>query len=296
MPKIKVKIKSIRRVNLKYCDLHTHSFFSDGTSSPTEIINLAKTSGLSAVALCDHNTVDGLNEFISAAEGTNVEAIPGIEFSTDYNGKELHLIGLYIPKSAFQQVTDFMEAFTKSKEESNFKLIESLNKAGYKIDFETIKAKTPNGKFNRAHIGAELVSLGYYETIKQAFDNALSPAAGHYTKPARFTVWEAIDYVKSIGAIPILAHPFLDLTEEELKEFLPKAKDRGLVGMECYYSLFDDQTTQKAFELAKRYGLKPSGGSDFHGSNKPDIKLGIGKGNLRIPYDFLSDIKSKTAE
>lgn len=278
---------------MKICDLHTHSIFSDGTFTPTEIINHAEALGISAVALCDHNTIDGLPEFIAASKGKNVEAIPGVEFSVDLNGKELHLLGLCLKEDSFQKITEIMQVINKSKEESNILLIDSLNKAGYKISFSSIKAKTPNGKFNRAHIAVELVEKGYCTSIKQAFSTLLAPSIGHYIEPKRFTVYEMIDFIKSIGAVSVLAHPFLNLTEEELLSFLPIAKRRGLVGIECYYSLYDEATTEKSFSLAKKFGLKFSGGSDFHGANKPDIELGIGKGNLKIPYEFLQDINSK---
>lgn len=274
------------------CDLHTHSVFSDGTFTPTEIIDTAINTGLSAVALCDHNTVDGLPEFLSAAANKNIEAVAGAEFSVDFEGTELHLLGLFIPEKYFPQVCDLMNDVNKRKEQSNIALVESLNQAGYLIDYQTIKSGSPNGKINRAHIAAELTKKGYTDSITQAFESLLSPSAGHYTEPQRLTVWETIDFIKSINAAPVLAHPFLNLSENKLTEFLPTAKARGLIGMECCYSLYDTETTSKSLMLANSYGLKCSGGSDFHGQNKPDIKLGSGKGNLRIPYQWSEDIKN----
>ncbi len=273
------------------CDLHTHSIFSDGTYTPTEIINSAIKAGLSAVALCDHNTVDGLNEFLSAAKGKNIKAIAGAEFSVDYDGTELHLLGLYIPQDRFKDITNIMTAVSKRKEQSNISLVRSLNKAGYLIDYDKIKSKSPNGKINRAHIAAELTKEGYTNSIKQAFETLLSPDAGHYTEPKRLDVFDMIKYIKEIGATPVLAHPFLNLAEDRLIAFLPKATEAGLEGMECYYSLYDDNTTEKSLEIAKTFCILPSGGSDFHGENKPDIELGVGKGNLRIPFGWAVELK-----
>ncbi len=145
----------------KICDLHTHSIFSDGTYTPTEIIDAAIKAGLSAVALCDHNTVDGLCEFLSVAEGKSIEAVAGAEFSVDYGGTELHLLGLYIPKIRFSEISDMMTSVNLRKEKSNIDLVDSLNKAGFSIDYEAIRNKTPNGKFNRAHVVAELTNKGY---------------------------------------------------------------------------------------------------------------------------------------
>lgn len=275
----------------KICDLHTHSTFSDGTCTPTEIINAAIDIGLSAVALCDHNTIDGVPEFLAAAEGKDIEAIAGAEFSVDFNGTELHLLGLNIPQKSFSSVTQLMESVNRKKEESNIALVTSLNKAGYFIDYAAIKEKTPNGKINRAHIAKALMEKGYVTSMEEAFVTLLSPEQGHYQEPQRLTVWEMIDFLLSIDAIPVLAHPFLNLSESELKEFLPLAKQRGLIGMECFYSRYDEETTKKSIELANINNLKPSGGSDFHGTNKPDIHLGFGEGNLKIPYDLVAAFK-----
>jgi len=276
---------------MKLCDLHTHSVFSDGTYTPRELLLSAKEMGLSAIALCDHNTVDGLPDFLSAARETGVEAIAGAEFSVDYHGTELHLLGLFIPEQHFSQATQLMETVIQRKMQSNLDLIHALNAAGYAIDYDTIKNATPNHKFNRAHIASELTKKGYTATIKDAFKRLLSPSAGYYQEPERLSVWEMLDFLTEIGAVPVLAHPFLNLSEAQLTAFLPLAKARGLVGMECYYSTYDRETTEKSLYLSDRFGLKYSGGSDFHGSNKPDIELGIGKGNLQIPYVWAAELK-----
>lgn len=270
----------------KLCDLHTHSVFSDGTFTPAQIIDQAINIGLSAVALCDHNTVDGLCDFIKYSKEKNIEAIPGAEFSVDYNSTELHLLALYIPEEHFPEIASLMHKVTERKEQSNIELISALNSAGYKIDFNRIKQSTPKGKFNRAHIAKELTELKYTSSIKEAFDTLLSPEAGYYKEPERLSFFDMLDFITEIGAIPVLAHPFLNLSLQEIEQLLPLAKERGLVGMECYYSLYDNETTQNALSLAERFRLKCSGGSDFHGENKPDIALGTGKGNLKIPYEW----------
>lgn len=270
----------------KLCDLHTHSVFSDGTCTPGELIDAAVELGLSAVALCDHNNADGLPAFLAAAEGRDITAVCGTEFSVDYSGTELHLLGLFIPEEGFGQVTELMADVIRRKEESNIMLARSLSRAGYTIDYDELKSRSPGGKINRAHFAAELTRLGYTESVKDAFDKLLRPSAGHYVEPERLSVWKTIDFIRSIGAVPVLAHPFLNLSPEKLAEFLPRAKDAGLAGMECRYSLFDNDTAALALELAERFGLKPSGGSDFHGANKPDISLGSGRGGLEVPFEW----------
>ena len=259
---------------MKTCDLHTHSNYSDGSFTPKEIIDAAIEIGLSAVALCDHNTVDGLNEFLSAANGKNIEAIAGVEFSVEYKGKEVHLLGLFIPKSEFTKVADLMKDVNLRKEKSNIDLINALNKDGYVIDYESIKKSTPKGNVNRSHIADELITCGYVQSKDEAFSSILSTKAGYYKEPARLQFLDIVDFIKSIGAVPVLAHPFLNLSENELEEVLPLAKEHGLVGMECYYSEYDQNTTQKALMIADKFHLKYSGGSDFHGKKKIHIKLG----------------------
>ena len=177
------------------------------------------------------------------------------------------------------------------KMQSNLDLIHALNAAGYDIDYETIKNATPNHKFNRAHIAAELTQKGYTATIKEAFKKLLSPSAGYYKEPERISVWEMLDFIIEIGAVPVLAHPFLNLSETELTEFLPLAALHGLAGMECYYSTYDEETTEKSLALADRFGLKYSGGSDFHGERRIGTFIGAGQGNLRVPMAFVENLR-----
>ena len=158
----------------KYCDLHTHSIYSDGTFTPAEIVNHAIDLGLSAVALTDHNTVDGLPDFISAARGKNIDAVSGCEFSVDYNDKELHLLGLFIKPDYFSQTSALMKEVLARKQESNEALINSLARAGIHLSYEEIKAQTPSGIFNRAHIASTMVQKGYVSSIPEAFSTYLS--------------------------------------------------------------------------------------------------------------------------
>lgn len=276
-----------------YCDLHTHSYFSDGTCSPKEVVEAAEKLGLGAVALTDHNTVAGLPEFLEAARGKALEAVPGIEFSTDYGDTELHILALYVRPEHYAAITALVEEMKARKERSNIDLVASLNRAGYALDYEQIKAATPGGQVNRAHIGAALTEKGYTASIREAFRLLLSPKRGYYVQPKRLDALDTIRFIKSIGAVAVLAHPFLNLkTPEALREFLAQAKDCGLNGMETMYPLFDEETSRLAYRIAGEFGLQPSGGSDFHGRNKPDIRLGTGKGSLAVPMTCLDGLKA----
>ena len=143
-----------------YCDLHTHSIFSDGTDTPVRLIELAAEAGLSAVALCDHNTVAGLPDFVKAAKDSNVGAVPGVEISTDFADKELHILALFVEPQHYTAVTELLAEGDRRKEQSNIDLVAALNAAGYALSYEQIKAKTPQGHINRAHIAAEMLELG----------------------------------------------------------------------------------------------------------------------------------------
>ena len=277
----------------KCCDLHTHSTYSDGTLTPPELIRLAKQQGIAAVALTDHNTVAGLPFFLEAARGSGVEAIPGIEFSTDYGDTELHILGLFIRPEHYGVITARMEEMLRGKEKSNIDLCKALEGAGVFLSYEDIKAATPTGQVNRALIAAEMVRKGYCESIQQAFSDYLHPRHGYFVPPRRPDAYETIAFIRSLGAVAVLAHPFLNLkTEEALRAFLPEACQRGLQAMEVYYPKFDESQTKLAVQLAKEFSLRPSGGSDFHGANKPDIQIGSGKGNLYLPISLLEGLKS----
>ena len=271
-----------------FCDLHTHSLFSDGTCTPAEIIRLAEDAGLGAVALCDHNTVAGLPDFLEAAKESAVEAVPGIEFSTEYRGKELHILGLFIQPEHYAAVNDLLEEALKLKEQSNRDLIRRLGGSGILLDYDRIEAEA-GGTVNRAVIAAEMVRCGYCESVKDAFKVWLSPEKGFFVPPRRPDAYEVIRFIKSIGAVAVLAHPFLNLEEGELRTFLSKAE--GLDGMEVRYPLFDEKQTTLAAQIAEEFGLVKSGGSDFHGANKPDISVGIGKGTLQVPLGCLEELK-----
>jgi len=275
------------------CDLHVHSYYSDGTCSPAQLIELAKNSGLSAVALCDHNTVAGVTEFMEAARSGEVEAIPGIEFSTVYKDKELHILALFVSEIYFGQITAMMTDFLQRKDKSNEQLVKVLNKAGYSIDYLAIKNATPNGQVNRAHIASALVRAGYVSTAKEAFSKLLDPKHGYYNPPERLYSLDAIRYIKSVGATAVLAHPFLSLDEPMLREFLAEAKACGLDGMEVEYSKYDAETTKLSATIAGEFGLLPSGGSDFHGDNKPDILVGKGRGNLKVPAEWVEALRPR---
>jgi predicted metal-dependent phosphoesterase TrpH len=274
-----------------HCDLHTHSWFSDGTDSPSELLNKAAALGFSAIALTDHNTVAGLPEFLEAAEGTGILAVPGVEISTGYNGKELHILGLFLKPDRFAEITEFLSVINQRKEASNRQLMDNLNRAGYLLCYDEIVARH-QGNINRAVIAAELLEKGYISEIKEAFKGLLSAKNGYYHPPERIPAPEAIGFPRSVGAVPVLAHPFLNMQAEELTGFIQKAQPCGLAAMETRYATYSPEITSLASGIARDHNLLESGGSDYHGRNKPEIQLGTGRGNLAVPFSFACDLRS----
>ena len=199
-----------------FCDLHTHSYYSDGTFSPAEIIAEAEQLGLSAVALCDHNTVDGIPAFLQAGETSPVFAVPGVELSTLWQGKELHILGLFLPQESLAPLEAYTKDYLARKEAGNRDLVDRLQKAGYEVDYEVLQASTPKGKLNRAHVAAALAEKGYVSSIREAFDTLLKEDGDYYVPTERPQALEAIALLRSLSALPVLAHPFLDLSGEEL--------------------------------------------------------------------------------
>lgn len=273
------------------CDLHTHSIYSDGTYSPSELLKRAEQAGLSAIALCDHNTVDGLPEFVAAGAVSSVEAVPGIEFSTAFANLDLHILALFVPSCHYCTVNGLLSEGKRAKEQSNLALVDALKKGGYIVDYEQIRMSVPNGHINRCHIAAALTEKGYTASIQEAFSTLLSPKGPYYTPPKRPSSFDMISFIRSIGAVSVLAHPLLTMDEKTLRRFLDTAVPLGLHAMETMYPSYSSETTRLAEEIASAYSLKCSGGSDFHGSNKPDIAIGIGKGNLQIPLEYLETLK-----
>ena len=274
----------------KRCDLHCHSTFSDGTLSPTELVKLAEDLGIQALALTDHNTSKGLPEFLEAGRQSSVITIPGCEFTTEWNDIEIHIVGLFFQRQHWNEIEDFLELSHIAKYNSNLMLINKLNKAGYEISVEEASALT-NGDFNRAHVARVLMAKGYVKSVSEAFDTLLKPGGGFYTPARRITSMAAIHFIKTFGATAIMAHGLKDLTPKQMRDFLPVAKKAGLDAIETRYSDFDDEMTATAISLANEFGLKQSGGSDFHGQTKPHISLGTGRGSLFIPYEFYEDMR-----
>ena len=267
------------------CDFHTHTNHSDGSYSAKELVAAAKERNL-IIALTDHNTVTGLSEFLSEAARLGVTAIGGSELTTEYKGREFHLIGLFIKPEYYDELESLCQRFLHMKQQSNIDLVNKLCDLGYKLDFEKIKSRNVKGNVNRAHIAAELVENGYVSSVKEAFSTLLEERCGLYNPAKRLELRDGISFLNSIGAVSILAHPLKELSYDQLRQLLREIKDAGLLGIETMHSSYSDEDIAVSKEFAKEFGLLESGGSDFHGLVKPDVELGVGKGNIDISEEY----------
>ncbi len=276
------------------CDLHTHTNFSDGTLSPRELVELAASLGISAIALTDHNTIEGVPHLLAEA-GRGVELIPGIEFSTSWGEEELHIIALGITEEDYPTVNALVEDMKARKKKATDDLIAALIAAGYKISPERI-ADGFKGQINRAHIAKELIRCGYVKDRAEAFEHLLAKDGGYYREAERISSLDTIKAIHKMGAVSVLAHPLFNISADKLREFLAEACPLGLDAIEVLYSEYSEEEIRLSFEIADSFGLLPSGGSDFHGENKKDISLVRGKGNLDIPYSVWERLAERLHE
>jgi hypothetical protein len=284
-------------------DLHVHSTRSDGTYTPTELVEYAIEKGLTAFALTDHDTTDGLDEAISyanalRAEGkTDVpEVIPGIELSTNTEDTEVHVAGLFIDKEN-PEFQNYLKEFVASRNLRNVKMCAKLTEIGIPITAEELESAFPNCILTRAHFASWLREHGYVSSNKEAFDRYLGKRCPCYVPREKITPQKAIALILTAGGIPVLAHPILyRLSDARLEALVATLKEAGLVGIEAIYSTYEPSEERQIRRLAKKYDLLLSGGSDFHGTNKPRIDLGVGLGKLYVPDELLENMKAYLAE
>lgn len=276
----------------KIIDLHTHSLASDGSMSPAELVRYAKEKGLSAVALTDHDTVEGVKEALDEGNKIGIEVIPGIEISTNFK-PEMHILGYFFNKSEYTDIQTELTAIRRGREERNTKIINRLNELGIAITEEEVKEVALGDTIGRPHFARLLVNKGYVKTIKEAFDKYLGKDGLAYFKRPELEPADGIKLIKNAGGIPVIAHPaLLKLSNNDMDKLLLELKGFGLAGIEAIYSENSKEETGNLLRLAVKHQLLVTGGSDFHGTYKSEIEIGIGRGNLKVPYELLEKLKS----
>lgn len=280
----------------KIIDLHVHTTESDGTLTPQEIIAAAKEARLSAIAITDHDTASGIEKAKAPAKSLGIELIPGIELSTEYNGKEIHIVGLYIDINN-EHLNQKTAEFRSCRDNRNKKIVAALQKEGFDITMEQLTAENPDCVITRANIARFLFNHGYIKNIQEAFDKYIGDGCRCYVGRFKVSAGEAVSLIKEAGGTAILAHPLLyHMSSVNLQKLITDLKEHGLDGIEAIYSTYTTGEEQLIKKIARGNNLLISGGSDFHGSNKPAIHLGIGRGKLYIPYSVLEDIKRSRAK
>lgn len=283
----------------KKIDLHIHSTDSDGTLSPYEILDLAESLNLSVIAITDHDSIDGIKKLIQSKILSPVKLLTGVEISTsppDFLDKSgsLHVLG-YAIKIDDEALNKTLDKLQKARKDRNPKIIKKLNQLGIDLSMDEVCQYSGNGQLGRPHIAGLMVKKGFSNSIKEAFDKYLAKGKAAYIEKYKVDCSKAINIIRCAGGVPVLAHPgLLNIKDQDLFEKLIKyLKNKGLMGIEVYYSEHTKQQTVYYFNIAEKYDLLPTGGSDFHGSLKPDIKMGTGKGNLNIPYSVYKNILKK---
>ncbi len=278
-------------MNQRIVDLHTHTTESDGSFTPEELMTEASRKGLSAIAITDHDSISGIKKALPFANKYQIELIPGVELSTDYNGKEVHVVGLYVDmenETFLSQIKEFKE----TRDNRNAIIVENLRKEGFSITMEELKAENPDCVITRANIAQFLYEHGMIPSIQTAFEKYIGDHCKCYVNRFKITPMDAVRLIKQAGGTAILAHPLLyHMSDAILQKMVDEMKEAGLDGIEAIYSTYTPSEERQMKAFAQKNDLLISGGSDFHGTAKPNLNLAVGYGKLYIPYSVLDTIK-----
>ncbi len=281
-------------MNERWIDLHTHSTASDGSLTPLELVRYAAEKKLRAMALTDHDCVDGLDEAVAEGERLGIEVIPSVELSADHPNGTMHILGFFVDRR-HDGFCGRLRRLQEARRERNPKIIQKLQALGLKITYDEVAAASGGGLVGRPHFAKVLVQKGYVSSMQEAFERYLKKEAPGYVEKFRFSPQEAIAAIHEAGGVAVLAHPFTLYKDNSvpLDPLLETLSEAGLDGMEVSYSTYSEEQMRYYRERAAKYHLLPSGGSDFHGDHKPGIDLGVGRGRLQVPFDWLEPLRKK---
>jgi predicted metal-dependent phosphoesterase TrpH len=275
-------------------DLHIHTTASDGTMSPSEVVRYAKKKGLRAIAITDHDTIDGIAEGLQEGSKLGLEVIPGVELSVDFSKGTMHLLGYYIDHTSVA-LLEKLAIVQQARAERNLKMIAKLRRLGIEIELSEIKEAPEDGQIGRPHFAYTLVQKGYAQSIQEAFDRYLRKGGPAYVEKFKFSPAEAISVIHKAGGVAVLAHPFTlnQIQLQDLEPVVVELKEKGLDGIETYYPEHSEGQTKLYRTLAQQYGLLITGGSDFHGLNKDKEELGEGYGDMNYTYNVVEELKTR---
>ena len=278
---------------MKRIDLHTHSLCSDGAQTPADVVRAAKAAGLSAIALSDHDCITGVQEAMDTGKALGVEVIPAVELSAQ-SDTELHILGYFVDIHN-KKLQETMAYALQVRDERQEETCRKLQEQGFNITMEEARAEAHGSPvLCRAHFAQIMVRKGYAESVKDAFARYLSVGCYAYSNRQALTGPEAVSLIREAGGIAVAAHLHLiKKPDDELKEYLKELIPYGLDGVEGYYTDYTPDMEQRYRSMAKELNLVISGGTDYHGANKPHISIGTGRGNLEIPYSVLDGLRER---
>jgi hypothetical protein len=272
-------------------DLHTQSTASDGSESPSALVDMAVGLGLSVLALTDHDTLEGISEARDSAERSGINLISGTEISLDYLGG-MHLVVLWLEPGP-GPLQDRLGGLQDGRGGRNAAIVEALTDLGMPVTLEEVIEQSGGGSVGRPHIAAVMMRKGYVESVAEAFDLWLGTGRPAYAARPRLSPEEAIGLARDSGGVPVLAHPHtLGINRShEMADVLVRLRSAGLVGLEAMYAAYHRHEREGYADLARRFGLVASGGSDYHGSYKPGLELGTGYGDLVVPDHVVDQLR-----
>ena len=275
-----------------WIDLHVHTLASDGSDTPADVVRMAVELGLRAVAVTDHDTFAGLPEAIEAGARYGVEVVPGVELSTIYDGVEVHVLGYYMD-AGHPRLRAMMARATAERNARNETMVQRLHDAGYPVTMDALHAEFPGQTMlGRPHISEYLMRRGYVASVQDGMKNLLGRGKPFYVARYNIPLEESVETLRAAGGLPVVAHLFkYRYTPEQLTAMVDAAAAAGAVGLEAMYTNYTPEQEQAVRVLAAERGLLCTGGTDYHGARKPDIALGRGFGNLRVPYALLEGLK-----
>jgi 3',5'-nucleoside bisphosphate phosphatase len=278
---------------MKLIDLHVHSNASDGSFPPAEVVRYAKEGGLTGMALTDHDTVDGLPEAVAAGEQLGLEVIPGVEISAQFPGGTMHILGLCVDYHN-GRLDERLQVLKQARLDRNPQIIDKLNALGIPITMARVEEISGRGQMGRPHIARALLEMGYIQNLQEAFDRFLGWRKPAYVSKFRFPPDQALTMIKEAKGVPVLAHPFtLNLgSAYALKNLVVELKGQGLAGLEVFYSEHTPEQEALYLKLAQELDLLITGGSDYHGLNKPEITLGSMPCQEKVTYNLLAALKA----
>lgn len=274
-------------------DLHVHTTASDGALSPREVVRRAKEMGLKAIAITDHDTVEGIAEAVQEGTRRGIEVVPGVELSVDWPNGTFHVLGYYINPEDLQ-LKEVLAIVQRAREERNWKMLDRLRQLGFELTMEEVRSFSRDGQICRPHFALAMVKRGYVTSVEEAFEKYLKKGGPAYVEKFKLKPEEAVKVILEAGGLPVLAHPYtLEVGEENLKALVKELKRIGLQGIEVYYPDHTPEQIALYRRIAEEFDLAPTGGTDFHGPTVKDVELGKGKGDLVLPYELLEGLKRR---